>query len=147
MALGMLIAVVLGLLFGERTDSVAQSTAVQVVRVCSRGAAVCNSLMGRTLNLAQSQEGSVAIPQGCGVISRDRTLTLRTYASSVVIRTGEPAASLAGLPTYDNPRVGDQIQINADNQQCCLSEAGDKVVNCTNMVGEKVVRVMIGPRR
>ena len=146
-AFAMSVATLFALLFGDRTDSVAQAAAVQVVRICARGTAACISLVGRSWSMAQPQDGTVTIPQGCGVLSRDGAVTLRAFGSSLGGgRAGDPTMNMTAYPSYADPKPGDRIDINADNQQCCLSEAGDKVANCQNQNGEKVVRVTLGPR-
>jgi hypothetical protein len=129
------------------STSMAQVSLAQIVRVCDRGSAACNMLVGRVLTIGQAQAGTLNIPRGCGVISREGPLALKSFGGSITAASGGSPIAVTAHPRNDEVKAGDRIEINADNQQCCLNAAGDGLANCSNQAGGKVVKMAIGPKR
>ena len=145
LALGIVVTGGVMLWLSGHRHVLAQSGPLSLVRVCSRGAPECESIVGRTVTLGQAQAGTtVTIPQGCGSLARGETLTLSGYRASIGARANVPAIDLTAYPQYEGPKAGDRITITSDAQHCCVVD--DKAVACQFQAGEKVVKVMLGPR-
>src|SRR6185436_11095840 len=130
---------------GDHREIFAQSGPFSLVRVCERGAPECESIVGRSVTLGQAQPGTtVTIPQGCGTLTRVEPLTLSGYSSSIGGRSDVPAINVTAYPRYESPKAGDRITITNDAQHCCVVD--EKAVICEFKKGEKVVKVMLGPR-
>jgi hypothetical protein len=97
------------------------------------------------VTLGQAQPGTtVTIPQGCGSLACGEALTLSGYRASIGGAAKVSAIDVTAYPQYEGPKAGDRITINSDAQHCCVVD--DKAVACQFQAGEKVVRVMFGPR-
>lgn len=64
---------------------------------------------------------------------------------SVVVQSGNPAMLTTGHPRYADPRPGDRIEISSDGRRCCLNDAADTVVTCTDATGQTEVWQISGP--